>query len=227
MKKTLFYVIFCLLLISMAGCNVSVNKSLYVANGEKSPGQNTVNGNIDIGKSCEITGKCRTVNGHIDVGESSQVRTLETVNGSIALAARVTVEGDLKAVNGAVTCQGGTTVEGRIAVVNGMISLQGAAIDEGITDHNGDIILSGKSTVRGDIVIKKSHNHPRRTKPIVITISENSVVMGDIISYEHNTPVVVRLLSGGRVNGRIENAEVVRSEPSSPSTPEKQIQKPY
>ena len=84
---------------ALAACDVSVNRSIRVADGESVEGDRiTVNGRIRIGSGAEVRGDCQTVNGRITVGDDSRVGSLSTVNGRIMLGQNVTVEGDLATV---------------------------------------------------------------------------------------------------------------------------------
>jgi uncharacterized phosphosugar-binding protein len=78
-----------------------------------------------------------------------------------------------------------------------------------IRTHTGDITLQAKSTVEGDITIKRSRSRKHRYRTLDITISDGSVVKGDIIVKDDDLKVKVFLSGGGKVEGTIINAEVV------------------
>lgn len=199
------------LLLLTAGCNLAVNRSLRMADGEqRSEGLNTVNGSITIGRDCRLGGPARTVNGRIRVGEGSEVETLQAVNGRIELGARVSVEGDVEAVNGSVTIAAGSRVDGDVSSVNGHIVLEDVDVHHDVATHNGDIDLEGGTVVGGDVVVKKSGGRSDRTRVLAITLSGRSVVRGDIVVEERDIEVEVRIEEGSEVRGRVVGATVIR-----------------
>lgn len=205
--------LFCLPLVItvvISGCNLRINKSITVNDGRTVRGsQNTVNGNIYIGSDCKINGHCRSVNGVIRVGSDSRVKDLQAVNGSITVERDVLVKGKIESVNGSVSCDRGVEVYKGVTTVNGSIDLENTMVERHISTYNGDITLSDESTVRGDITVKKSKGRSRRRRRLTIEIKEDSVVEGDIIVKDRNMDVKVILSQGGRVEGRIKNAEVI------------------
>jgi DUF4097 and DUF4098 domain-containing protein YvlB len=209
-KQKVLFIFLALSFIWFCGCDMSVNRSIHVADGEHGGGQTSVNGSIQVGARCRIEGDCTTVNGSIQVGDGSQVRDLDTVNGRITIAANVDVDGSVKTVNGSIVCNGGSKVHGRLSTVNGRIELKNTEVDEGIGTVNGDILLSAKSLVHGDIVIKGSHGHLFDLQRLEIRISEGSRVEGSIIVRDPETEVKVYLSKDSIVTGEIKNAQVIR-----------------
>jgi len=193
------------------GCDVSVNRSVHVRDGESSHGLTSVNGSIHVGSRCRVDGGSHTVNGSIEVGDDSQVQTLETVNGRIRLGANVVVDGNAKTVNGAIECAAGSKIHGRVSTVNGRIELRNTEVDEEVSTVNGDVLLREKSIVRGDIVIKGEHggffDHHQRLE---IRISEGSRVEGGIIVRGDDIEVKVYLSGDATVKGEIKNAQVIK-----------------
>lgn len=207
MKKI---VVISLLLLFLASCSMSVNKSIRIEDGETvNHSLNTVNGSIQIGNSCEVFGDCRTINGSIKVGTNSRVTDLKTVNGSIGLHENVHVEGSLESVNGDIRCQQNVRVHRRIGTINGKIDLTETTVKEDITTYNGDITLKDGSLVEGDIIIKKPTGVSGQKRELDIRILNESVVNGNIRVLDENMHVRVHLSRGGKVNGRVENAEVL------------------
>jgi len=207
-KTILFFLVLSFIL--FCGCDVSVNRSIYVRDGEHSGGQTSVNGSIRVGSRCQIEGSCRTVNGSIHVGDDSQVRDLDTVNGRISIAARVAVDGNAKTVNGSITCGSGSKIHGWLTTVNGRIKLKNTEVDEEMSTVNGDILLLAKSLVRGDIIIKGSHGHFFDHQRLEIRISDGSRVEGGIIVRDSDVEVRVYLSKDSLVKGEIKNAQVIR-----------------
>jgi len=78
---------------------------------------------------------------------------------------------------------------------------------------NGDVSLRDGATVGGDIVVRKTHGngHDRGDwDTLKIMIEDGSVVRGNVIVEDPDRPVEVHLRNGGRVQGRVENARVIR-----------------
>jgi len=207
-KNILFFLVLSCILFS--GCDVSVNRSVYVHDGENSHGLTSVNGSIHVGSRCHVEGGCRTVNGSIQVGDDSKVSDLDTVNGRISLAARVAVDGNAKTVNGSITCGRGSKIHGRLGTVNGRIELNNTEVDEDLSTVNGDISLLAKSLIHGDIVIKGSHGNFFDHRHLEIRISEGSLVEGGIIVRDEDIEVKVYLSKDSAVRGEITNAQVIK-----------------
>jgi len=210
--KTLKYVLIAASMGAWAlGCDSSINKSIYVQDGEKrSSGLNTVNGTINVGSDCDIHGDCHTVNGGIRIGQNSTVRDLMAVNGSINIGENVRSD-DLQTINGEIETGAGSNVRGEVQSINGDIKLEGTQVEQDVSTYNGDITLRGKSVVKGDIVIKKSKGRHEHKRLVKIRIMDESVVEGDIevLEPESQVQVTVYLAKDARVKGKIENAEVV------------------
>ncbi|MBN1350833.1 hypothetical protein JXJ21_15550 [candidate division KSB1 bacterium] len=208
MKPSSIICIFIVFIITTAGCNVSVNKSIRIKDGETvRRSLNTVNGKIIIGNECDVRGNCRSVNGRIEIGRNSRIQSLESVNGRIEIGSHVTVQGSIRSVNGNITCQAPVEIEGSITAVNGSVELNRGSVEGDITTHNGDISLLDHSRVRESIIIK--HSNGLSDRRLKITIADDSLVEGDIIVEDDDIEVTVYLQRGGRVEGEIENAKVV------------------
>lgn len=199
-----------LFVVALWSCDVSVNRSIHVRDGESSHGLTSVNGSIHVGSRCRVDGGSHTINGRIEVGDDSRVRDLETVNGRITLGARVDVDGNVKTVNGAIECGRGSKVHGRLSTVNGGIELRNTEVDEEVSTVNGDVRLSEKSVVRGDIVIKGRHGVSFDHQRLEIRISDGSRVEGGIIVRDEDIEVKVYLSKDSTVKGEIRNAQVIK-----------------
>jgi DUF4097 and DUF4098 domain-containing protein YvlB len=200
-----------LLLTVTPGCDSSINKSVYIQDGERrDSGVNTVNGSITVGNDCVIRGSCRTVNGSIRVGQNSMVEGLQVVNGDIELGQNTKARDDLTTVNGSIVLRPGSKVAGDLSSINGNLELDHALVEKDLTLYNGNVELANESLVRGDIVIKDSKGHRSKDQIITIRIGEGSVVEGDIRVLEDEVKVKVYLGKDARVAGDITNAEVVR-----------------
>ena len=211
MKSSTFFAGLLLLLFgSFAACNMSVNKSIEIADGEVvTRSLNTVNGNIYIGNEAVVKASSRTVNGRIEVGRDSEVGDLQCVNGGIRLAEKVLVRGDIETVNGSVSCESGVLVDGSVTSINGTIDLEKTEVKRDIKTYNGDIVLLKSSFVGGNIIVGDSKSSSKSERKIKITIGEDSEVDGDIEVRNTDVVVTVHLSKGGKVNGKIKGAEVV------------------
>jgi hypothetical protein len=209
-EKHVVLLVLALSFVFFAGCDMSVNRSIRVGDGDSAGRLTSVNGSIHVGARCRVEGECQTVNGSIHVGEASRVRGLDTVNGRIELAAGVDVDGDAATVNGSVLGGAGSKIHGNVGTVNGRIELKNCEVDEDLSTVNGDIDLLAKSLVRGDIVIKGRHgnlfNHPH----LNIRIGDGSRVEGGIFVRDAGITVKVYLGRDASVKGEIRNAEVIK-----------------
>lgn len=194
-------------------CNTSINRSIQISDGEMRRGSvNSINGRIRIGKDCNIRGACRSINGHISIGEKSKVRDVQVVNGNIDLDEDVCVRDDVQSVNGSVECKAGVVVDGKIQTINGEVDLNSTLVRRDITTYNGNIYVENNSVVKGDIVIKGKRGKSPRKRILKIYIGGDSVVEGNIYVRDDRCKVKVILSNGGRVEGKVKNAEVVSSE---------------
>ena len=209
-RKKAFWLVFGAAALLCCGCDMSINRSIRVSDGEHSGGLTSVNGSIHVGARCRVEGECQTVNGSIEVGDGSQVGDLDTVNGRIRLAANVTVDGSASTVNGSIVAGGGSKVRGRLTTVNGRIELRNTEVDEEVSTVNGDIGLLAKSLVHGDIVIKGRHGRLFDHSRITIRISEGSRVEGGIMVRDPDVDVKVYISKDSAVLGKIENAQVIK-----------------
>ena len=209
-RQRSFLLVFGLSAVLFCGCDMSVNRSVHVSDGEQSGGHTSVNGSIHIGARCRIDGDCRTVNGSVRVGDDSRVHDLDTVNGRIIIAARVEVDGNAATVNGSISSGSGGKIHGRLSTVNGRIEMKNTEVDEDVSTVNGDIELLAKSLIHGDIVIKGRHGKLFDHSHISIWIKEGSLVEGGIIVRDPDIDVKVYLSKDSTVKGEIQNAQVVK-----------------
>jgi len=208
--KAIRVILLTVLIAGLAGCNVRVNKSVTIDDGEVVyGGRNSVNGNVFIGEDCRVEGSCRSVNGVIEVGENSRVEDLQAVNGRITIDRDVIVDGDVNSVNGPVRCSRGVEIYGDLTTVNGDIDVDGTLVRRNMVTYNGDILMTDRSIVQGDVIVKENKGRSDRPRTLDIEITEESVVEGDIIVRDEDIRVRVYLSDGGRVEGRVRNAEVI------------------
>ncbi|MBC8182741.1 hypothetical protein H8E88_16695 [candidate division KSB1 bacterium] len=207
--RPIFYLL--IITVFISSCNVSVNRSIYIDDGETvHKSLNAVNGNIIIGRDCVIKGGCRSVNGRIEIGSNSKVEDLNTVNSRISVAKDVEVKGTIYSVNGSIECRSGVEVSGDVSTVNGSIDLEKTKVFHDITTYNGNITLTDNSLVEGDIFIKKNKGSSKKIRRLKIRIEDASIVEGDIIVKDEDIEVVVYLAGDGKVHGKIKGAEIVK-----------------
>jgi len=144
---------------ALCGCDVGVNRSIDVRDGESSHGLASVNGSLYVGSRCRMDGDSHTVNGIIEVGDESRVRNLGTVNGRIRLGANVEVEGDAKSVNGDIDCGRGSKIHGRLTTVNGRIELRNTEVDEEVSHGQRQCPVAGKKRS------PRRHRHQWQERP--------------------------------------------------------------
>jgi len=211
MKKYQSYSLLFVFSFFLINCNVSVNKTIRIDDGETvRRSLNSVNGNVIIGDDCVIRDDCRSVNGRVEIGRNSETRDLESVNGQVEIAKNVKINGDVSCINGSVTCDNGVKIDGEIYSINGSIDISKTEVEDNIETYNGNITLRSESIVHGDIIIKRNKGKSDRRRQLKIRIMQDSVVEGDIIVRDKRIDVDVYLSRGGKVNGKIENAEVIR-----------------
>jgi len=195
----------------LGGCDLSVNSSIDVPDGETRSGlMATVNGDVTIGRECTIEGSSTTVNGSVKVGDRSNVGDLSAVNGSVRTGKGVSIDGDAKSVNGSVELGVGTKVSGEVSTVNGTIELDRTIVQGDVRTKNGNIKVQNNSVVKGDVVIESMADGSNRSKPIEIEVTGGSIIEGDV---KVMRMVDVRLiLSGGaKVLGQVDGVEVIEN----------------
>jgi len=199
------------LLFTVISCNVRINKSIHIPDGKSvSHSLNTVNGSIYIGSDCRIKGDSRSINGKIQVGRNSEISDLEAINGSISLDNDVVVHGSIKSVNGSIRCERGCNIYYDIYTINGDIDIYNTTVGDDIKTINGDISLLDNSVVENNIIIKRKTGTSDYHHTITITVTEGSIVKGDILVHTDKRKVRVVLSEGGKVLGNIKNAEVIK-----------------
>lgn len=209
-QKALVYLAIFLASAALAGAHV--NKSVRISDGETvERSLSSVNGSITIGTDVELHRMAETVNGGIKVGDNSRTKDLHTVNGSVRVGERVTVDGDLRSVNGSISASDGTSVTGGIETVNGSINLDGATVEQDLSTVNGGVVLDRGSRVMGSLIIEDTNSRKRwDRKPLEIKLRDGSVIEGDIEVLEEDRKVIVYISGGAAVMGQIRGAEVVR-----------------
>ena len=213
-QRTILYLaIFLFLLVSAAFAGATVNKSIHVDDGETvDRGLTSVNGSITVGSGAELLRSAETVNGSLSVKSEARTRDLSSVNGSVRVGRRVTVDGDLRSVNGTVRSAEETVVTGSVGTVNGTIELDGTTVQEDLQTINGRVVLDRGSRVLGDLVIEdtRSRDWSSRRKPLEIELRGGSVIEGDVDVRDKDRKVIVRLSGGSAVMGQVRGAEVVQ-----------------
>lgn len=199
-----------LLLTLLSLMTTSCIMSSRVGNGATHNGSlTTINTGITIGNGSTVTGESRTVNGSITVGDNSEVGDLRTVNGGIRIGSNTSVHGSASTINGSIRFKSAAQIEGTLSTINGTITLTETTIMENIVTINGNITLAQRSKVRGDIILRsRGENNQSPKEPLVIKLSDSSVVEGDIINKDEHYKVIVIIADDSKVLGEIKNAEV-------------------
>jgi hypothetical protein len=107
---------------------------------------------------------------------------MKTVNGSISLAARAEVSGDIESVNGALTLAPGSKVGGALINVNGAISVDGAQVGGGLRTVNASIKLVNGAHLDGGILMKKANGFlsSDKSRPPRVVIGRDVTVNGTL-----------------------------------------------
>ncbi len=167
-----------------------------------------VSGDIEIGSKAHVE-NINAVSGDISLGKAAKAGELETVSGDIHLYEKSDVKGSIETVSGDINMDSGSEVKINIETVSGDIELDDSRLGGTLETVSGDISLFNGSIIDGDIRIDRKSNaifsHPGKLK---IIIDMNSVVKGSILVKEPDSNVIVYLANGGKVRGKIENAEV-------------------
>lgn len=208
-----FVLFFSTLVLFITACNLEVNKSVRLKNGEKhSDDIVTVNGSIITGKNCQVGGTCNSINGKIEIGEGSTVKDLQTVNGKIFIAENVTVEGEIEAINGNITIRSGSVVLKDISAVNGRIDITETHVKQDILVKNDDLFIRQNSIVEGNIFVDSKgmmDSEKSQRRSITIKILDGSVVKGNLEVGDTGIQATVYLADGGKILGEVRNAEVI------------------
>lgn len=218
------------MLLSLPALAASVNKSVVIDAGSRTEGASSVNGSIEVRKNAVVTGGVQTVNGtvRIDSGarvgnastvngslklkENVEADSLSTVNGTIEVGEKTTIDGSIEAVNGAIYLRSGASVAADVENVNGKITLSGAAVGGSVTTVSGDVFIVEGSVVAGDLIIEKpggwGWNHNKRLPRVVV--GPDSIVRGNI-KLEHEVKLFISVAASvGDVIGVMSLQEAVR-----------------
>ena len=206
----------------------SINRSIEIGAGSQSGGQSSVNGSISVGRGAVVTGDLETVNGAIRIDDDAQVEDLQTVNGSIKLGNNVIadsingvngsirlgtnamIKGEISVVNGKISSDSGSTIERDVSNVNGELQIIATRIGGDLSTVNGDVLLTERSIVGGDLIVEKPSgwNRPKRTPRVIIgpgTIVEGEVHLErEVELFIHDSAQV------GRVTGVMGMDDAVR-----------------
>jgi predicted acyltransferase (DUF342 family) len=88
--------------------------------------------------------------------------------------------------------------------------LEGTFAKKNVNIYNGNITLYGNTVVSGDIIIEDNFNSSQGHPKVDIKITDNSIVEGNIRVDNERIDVTVYLSNGGKVEGHIDGAYVVR-----------------
>lgn len=187
----------------------TVSGDISVGNGARIKADvSAVSGDIEIGSKATV-GNVSVVSGDISIGKGANTSSLETVSGDVHLYEKSNVEGSIETVSGDIKSDSGSETAEYMKTVSGDVELDDARLRGKLKTVSGDISLFNGSMIDGDIIISRQPNSLiRYNSELKIIIDMNSVVRGSILVKEPNSNVVVYLSNGGKVKGKIENAEV-------------------
>lgn len=237
MVKSIFTVSLLAILLAVPAFAASINKSIKIEAGSDASGASSVNGSVTVGKNATVRGNVKTVNGSVRVDEGATIedastvnggvrvsdhvraRNLSTVNGTIRVGKDVSVAGEIEAVNGKIKVANGSAVADGVSNVNGVIEITGAEIGGDVSTVSGDILLSGKSIVRGDLVVEKpsnwSWNNGKKRKPRIV-VGPGSVVEGTIRLEREVDLFISESADVGGVEGEMSMDDAVRFSGETP-----------
>jgi len=187
----------------------TVSGDISVGNGARiNANVSAVSGDIKIGSKATVE-NVDVVSGDISIGKAARTNSLETVSGDIHLYEKSKVAGSIETVSGDIKSDSGSETEEHMKTVSGDVELDDARLRGSLNTVSGDISLFNGSILDGDIIISRQTNSAfRHNGELKIIIDMNSVVRGSILVKEPNSNVVVYLSNGGKVKGKIKNAEV-------------------
>lgn len=166
----------------------SVFGEVSVSEGKTVGDVSSVNGNVEL-EDYVTADKVDTVNGSIEVGRHVAVSEATTVNGDIETGTEFKSEGKVETVNGEINIESMSRVKGDIATVNGDIVLRNVVASGNVYTKNGDMALTEKTLIKGDLIYGRRGRSSNRSLP-VLTISQDSDVQGEIVL---KRPVTLRI----------------------------------
>ncbi|MGH8042100.1 MAG: hypothetical protein ACREPN_08670 [Rudaea sp.] len=183
-----------------------VNGSIQVPDNATVGKLSTVNGSIHVGDGAHAA-SADTVNGSIHIGANATLDALDTVNGAIHIGANTKIAKTVEAVNGSVALAGGGDVNGKLSNVNGAITLDAAHVGGGIETVAGDIDIGANSRVEGGILVDADHSwfHFGISHDPRIVIGPHAVVQGDLV-FKRTVQLYV---SDSATVGKIQGAKAI------------------
>lgn len=155
--------------LSLSGCVIHVGNSqasggrdassvlgdIKVSHHQQAGDISTVNGNVEIaeyGMAEDIS----VVNGDVDLEQHVTVDTIDIVNGNVSAGENLTAR-KIDTVNGDIAISSNSQVYDVVESVNGDMTIDGSSVGS-ITTVNGDIHITGESTITGDITFKRPNS---------------------------------------------------------------------
>ncbi|OFI34425.1 hypothetical protein BFC17_18275 [Alteromonas lipolytica] len=139
----------------------------------------TVNGNISLRDNVTAE-ELTTVNGSVTIGDFCEIDGVTVVNGDIEAGKMLVSHDGMESVNGDISLAPGARVDGSLTSVNGDISVADIQLTGSIETANGDIMITGNSLIKGDIVYDDPENNDSHSTP-ELTIDESVQLDGEII----------------------------------------------
>ncbi len=208
MKRGRIILTFLMLLVALPAA-AGINEPIKIEPGEVvNKDLSTINGRIQIGDGVSVHGEVESVNGAVRIGRDVEVDKVSAINGSVEIGEGTLVVDEVSTVNGAVFMGNGSRAR-EVSTVNGQLQLEGVEVETDVSTYNGDVKLSSKTSVGGDILVKDPRgNNNRYRKPLRIYIEDGSSVRGNVIVENDDLEVEI-YLRGGSVKGEISGANIV------------------
>jgi cytoskeletal protein CcmA (bactofilin family) len=150
------------------------------------------NGAIEFGADVEVRGPIDSRNGRVVVGRMGRVESaIRTRNGGVTVESGGSVGADIETRNGEIRLHSGAAVDGNVHARNGSVRLADARVGGNVEVQGGDVDLSGRTEVRGDVILLMSEDRGR------------GFWFWPFNRWEGGDPPVIRIGSEARVDGRL------------------------
>ncbi|MEX1257416.1 MAG: hypothetical protein WEG36_07350 [Gemmatimonadota bacterium] len=112
------------------------------------------NGAIELGADVAVRGPVDSRNGRVVVGRMGRVESaIRTRNGAVTVESGGSVGAGIETRNGGIRLHSGAAVDGSLQARNGPVRLEDARVGGNVEVQGGDIYLSGRTEVRGDVIL--------------------------------------------------------------------------
>lgn len=197
-----------LLLLSFAMA-FSQEQEVVVAAGQVHSGNiNTIDADITVLPGARVTGRVRSTNGDIYVEENARVQKIINTNGDIFLDSGVRVDQKVQNTYGDIRVKDTGTLYGNVLNEYGDIRINGSYLNQHVKNRHGEIILTGNTHVRRNVVILNRHGNTESVNPIRIYLGDGVVIDGNVTA-QRDADMVELEMYNSDVNGNIAHVEVI------------------